>query len=146
MEDQQEKDADVTELTRDKYLEPRAENSNRKKYKESLYPFSEPALNRPGDDRDNFGRGNFKGFEDFSIRVDGLILNPEIPLHLRMKYSELCRSQNISLHENLIRGLNSKLAAITISETVNIADAIRAVNPSTHPDNLESWDKTLKAF
>ncbi|EYU26113.1 hypothetical protein MIMGU_mgv1a025604mg [Erythranthe guttata] len=84
-------------------------------------------------------------FQDFSIHLDGgLVIDSEVPRHQKKKYYDLCRSQNTFLHENLVRGLNTKLAAGIISETVNIADAIRA---STTPhEHLESWDKTLKAF
>lgn len=42
--------------------------------------------------------------------------------------------------------LNSKLAAGMISETINIADAIRAAKVSTSLHHLESPDKNLKAF
>ncbi|KAK4491111.1 hypothetical protein RD792_001834 [Penstemon davidsonii] len=84
-----------------------------------------------------------KSFADFTVDVNGLILDSKIPTHLRKKYYELCCSQNMFLHDNLIEGLNSDLATGIISETINIADAIRA---DTSVDHLESWDKTLKAF
>lgn len=87
-----------------------------------------------------------KDFKCFHIHVDGLMIDAEIPTHLRKKYHELCSSQNTFLHENLMQGLNTKLAAGMICETVNIADAIRAAKPSTSRDHLQSWDRTLKAF
>ncbi|KAL7082658.1 hypothetical protein ACP275_14G114400 [Erythranthe tilingii] len=87
-----------------------------------------------------------KCFQDFSIHFNGLILDSEIPSHLKTKYYELCKSQNTFLHENLLQGLNSKLVAGMISETVNIADAVRACKASTAHEHLESWDRTLKAF
>ncbi|KAL1544282.1 B3 domain-containing protein-like protein [Salvia divinorum] len=86
-----------------------------------------------------------KSFKDFSIHVDGLMIDSEIPLHLRTKYYELCRSQNKFLHENLMKGFNTKLAAGMISETINIAGAIRAATDDA-ADHLHNWDTTLKAF
>lgn len=78
--------------------------------------------------------------------MNGLILDSEIPQHLRTKYYELCCSQKMFLHDHLIEGLNSKLVAGMISETINIADAIRAAKITQSLRHLESWDKTLKAF
>ncbi|RAL50880.1 hypothetical protein DM860_005236 [Cuscuta australis] len=86
------------------------------------------------------------GFEDFTIQVDGVILDSEIPLDLRIKYYELCVSQKMYLHESLIKGISSKLAAVMISETVNIADAAKSANLATSLHHLECWGKTLKAF
>lgn len=86
-----------------------------------------------------------KSFKDFSIHVDGLMIDAEIPLHLRNKYYEICRSQNKFLHENLMKGFNTKLAAGMISETINIAGAIRAATDAA-ADHLRNWDTTLKAF
>lgn len=87
-----------------------------------------------------------KDFKGFHIHVDGLMIDAEIPTHLRKKYHELCSSQNTFLHEKLMQGFNTKLAAGMICETVNIAAAIRAAKPSTSSSHLQSWDKTLKAF
>ena len=89
-----------------------------------------------------------KGIEDFNILVDGLIINSVMPSHLRIKYYELCCSQNSYLHENILEGLNFKLTVGIINETVNIADAIRAckISSTTCGDNMKVWDKTLKAF
>lgn len=90
-------------------------------------------------------------FKSFSILVDGLMIDSEIPKDIRIKYYDLCRSQNLFLHDHLIKGLNSKLAAGIISETVNIADAIRAAAAAAKVDTyccdyLQTWDKTLMAF
>ncbi|KAL8504816.1 hypothetical protein ACS0TY_016126 [Phlomoides rotata] len=87
-----------------------------------------------------------KGIKDFKIQINGLIIDSEIPFHLRTKYYKLCCSQNVFLHDNLISGLNSRLVAGAIYETINIADAIRAAKPSIDLDELENWDRTLKAF
>lgn len=80
------------------------------------------------------------------IEVDGLIIDSEISKHLRGKYYDLCCSQKSILHEKLLRGLNCKLAAGIISETVNIADAIRASQTTTPAKSFAVWEKTLKAF
>ncbi|KAJ6435908.1 hypothetical protein OIU84_001017 [Salix udensis] len=85
-------------------------------------------------------------FEDFDILVNGLVINCELSKHLQMKYYELCCSQKCFLHENFIEGLNCKLIAGIISETINIADAIRASKITASYDNFTTWEKTLKAF
>lgn len=87
-----------------------------------------------------------RSFEDFDILVNGLVINCELSKHLQMKYYELCCSQKCFLHENFIEGLNCKLIAGIISETINIADAIRASKVTTSYDNFTTWEKTLKAF
>ncbi|CBI32429.3 unnamed protein product, partial [Vitis vinifera] len=87
-----------------------------------------------------------KSMEAFSILVNGLIINSEFSKHLQTKYYELCCSQKTYLHDHLLDGLNYKLAAGIISETVNIADAIRASKLTTSRDNFSIWSKTLKAF
>ncbi|KAK3024517.1 hypothetical protein RJ639_043709 [Escallonia herrerae] len=87
-----------------------------------------------------------KRIEDFNILIDGLIIDSEVPKHLRTKYYELCCSQKTFLHDHLLEGLNIKLAAGIISETVNIADGIRACKNTTSRDNFEIWDKTLRGF
>ncbi|CAI9104355.1 OLC1v1003010C1 [Oldenlandia corymbosa var. corymbosa] len=87
-----------------------------------------------------------KGLEAFSILVDGLVIDSEIPMHLRSKYFQLCSSRNAFLHSNLFKGLNCKLVAGVIAETVNISDAIRAAKLTTPLDHLQVWDATLKSF
>nr|GFA01309.1 hypothetical protein [Tanacetum cinerariifolium] len=69
---------------------------------------------------------DIKGVDDFSIVVDNLVIDSEIPKHFQIKYYDLCRGQNMYLHENLLKGLNVKLAVGIILETITIADAIRA--------------------
>ncbi|KAH6834359.1 AP2/B3-like transcriptional factor family protein, partial [Perilla frutescens var. hirtella] len=137
-----------------------AENDQREDM-EGLVYLSEAATDQAEDNSDNSSSEimdgvkfsdnvlsfkDVKGFKDFNIHVDGLIIDAEIPTHLRTKYYKLCRSQNTFLHENLMHGLNTKLAAGMISETINIADAIRAAKPSTGTNHLQIWDRTLKAF
>ncbi|CAB4290460.1 unnamed protein product [Prunus armeniaca] len=87
-----------------------------------------------------------KCMDDFNVLVNGLIINSEFSKYILNKYYELCCSQNSFLHEHLLEGLNCKLVAGVISETVNIADAIRACNFTTPEGNFSTWDQTLKAF
>lgn len=83
---------------------------------------------------------------DFSILVNGLVINSELSKFLLTKYYELCCSQKSFLHDHLLEGLNCKLAAGIISETINIADAIRSCKICTSQDHFSTWEKTLKAF
>lgn len=114
-----------------------------------------------GMDTDNCGSEDFEGirftqsvvdfkdvksFENFNIIVDGMIIDCEIPQHLRVKYYELCCSQKSYLHDQLIDGLNLHLVIGCISETINIADAIRSSKSTACCENLKIWDKTLKPF
>ena len=88
-----------------------------------------------------------RSLDDFEILVNGLVINSELSQYLRGKYYELCCSQKMLLHENLLDGLNCKLIAGIISETINIADAIKASKiTSSDVDAFSIWDKTLKAF
>ncbi|KAJ6409627.1 hypothetical protein OIU84_009176 [Salix udensis] len=87
-----------------------------------------------------------KCFEDFDITVNGMVINSELSKHLQTKYYELCCCQNSFLHEHLLDGLNCKLVVGMLSETINIADAIRASKLITSLENLAIWEKTLKAF
>ncbi|KZV17763.1 hypothetical protein F511_01572, partial [Dorcoceras hygrometricum] len=87
-----------------------------------------------------------KCFKYFSIHVNGVVLNSAIPAVRRMKYYNLCCSQNKFLHGNVVKGLLSKLVTGMISEVVSIADAIKSARLSTPLNCLETWDRTLKAF
>lgn len=88
-----------------------------------------------------------KGFEDFNIIVDGLILDSKFPVNTRKKYYELCHSQKSFLHENFLKGMNCNLVVGIISETINIADAINSCKKaSTSHEDLRTWEKTLKGF
>ncbi|KZV50226.1 hypothetical protein F511_03180 [Dorcoceras hygrometricum] len=86
-----------------------------------------------------------KRFEDFQIHVDGLILDSELPVDAKVKYYTLCCSQKMFLHEG-VTGLSRSLVVGMISETSNIADAIKSTSLAASLHNLESWDNTLKAF
>ncbi|CAN6544279.1 unnamed protein product [Malus baccata var. baccata] len=87
-----------------------------------------------------------KSVENFNVLVNGLNINSEFSKHLLTKYYDLCCSQNSFLHELLIEGLNCKLISGAISETINIADAIRSCSVTTLGGNFSAWYKTLKAF
>ncbi|KAF5206135.1 B3 domain-containing protein [Thalictrum thalictroides] len=87
-----------------------------------------------------------KTIESFTIAVNGLIIDSEIPKDARTKYYKLCCSRGAFLHENLLDGMNINLAAGAISETVHIADAIQTSNVSTSEDNFIAWDKSLAAL
>ncbi|KAK1359186.1 TF-B3 domain-containing protein [Heracleum sosnowskyi] len=87
-----------------------------------------------------------KTFENFNVIVYGyIIIDNEIPQHLRVKYYELCCSQKSYLHDQLTDGLKMELVVGVILETINIADAIRS-SKLTSLENLKSWDDTLKAI
>ncbi|XVE66861.1 hypothetical protein DITRI_Ditri08aG0114000 [Diplodiscus trichospermus] len=87
-----------------------------------------------------------KNFEDFNIIVDGLVMDSELSEYMQTKYYNLCCSQKSALHENLLEGLNCKLVAGAIAETINIADAIRAAKLTTSHHSFLTWDQTLKSF
>ncbi|XP_026413008.1 B3 domain-containing protein Os01g0234100-like isoform X2 [Papaver somniferum] len=84
--------------------------------------------------------------ESFTITVNGWIIDPEMSENYRSKYYELCRSQKTYLHKNLMQGVNSKLVAGIICETVDIADAIRASELGTPKDDFKAWRKSLIGF
>ncbi|KAI3695574.1 hypothetical protein L1987_78572 [Smallanthus sonchifolius] len=84
-----------------------------------------------------------KSLDDFSIVVDDLVIDSEIPKHFLNKYCDLCLSQKTYLHEKLLKGLNVKLAVGIIHETVAIADAIRACKVGVTRDDFDTWDKTI---
>ncbi|XP_039169321.1 B3 domain-containing protein Os01g0234100 [Eucalyptus grandis] len=90
--------------------------------------------------------GGVTSIEDFSIITKGLVIDSELSKHLKGKYYELCRSRKTFLHASLLEGLHRKLAAGIISETVNIADAIRGARITTSTEDFGVWATTLKAF
>ncbi|XP_062021360.1 B3 domain-containing protein Os01g0234100-like [Rosa rugosa] len=83
--------------------------------------------------------------EKFKIIFNGCNINSQVPKLVLKKYYELCRGQNSYLHENLVESLNSQLVAGLISETVNIADAIKFCKITTEESEFSKWDKTLQA-
>ncbi|XP_004240808.1 B3 domain-containing protein Os01g0234100-like [Solanum lycopersicum] len=155
----------IFEAKEEKYLEPPVLDINQddKIEEPMLLPNSDhdPIADQCGNDSDNGSdvlegirfsesRVEFKDVKDYSgfnIIVDGLTIDSEVPaLHIRTKYYDLCRAQNSFLHDHLLAGLNVKLAAGMITETVNIADAIRACESWTPREYLDTWDNTLKGF
>ncbi|KAI3932237.1 hypothetical protein MKW98_024957 [Papaver atlanticum] len=88
-----------------------------------------------------------KNIESFTIIYNDLIIDSEMSKHVKSRYYELCCSQNSFLHKNLVPGLNCKLVAGMISETVNISDAVRSGQVSSSSrDVLQVWRKSLEAF
>lgn len=85
-------------------------------------------------------------FENFKILIDGVPVDLEFLEDTRLKYYDLCRSQNQFLHENLMEGINLKLIIGAISEIVSISDSIRACDLTTNRDMFSTWDRTLHAF
>ncbi|KAI3906623.1 hypothetical protein MKW98_009531 [Papaver atlanticum] len=90
---------------------------------------------------------DIKNLESFTIIYNDLIIDSEMSKHVRSRYYELCCSQNSFLHKNLVPGLNCKLVAGMICETVNISDAIQSSQvSSTSRDVFQLWRKSLEAF
>lgn len=89
---------------------------------------------------------DIKSFEEFHIMVNGACIDSDLPEDIRRKYYELCCSKNAFLHERLLPGLYSKLAAGMIVETINIADAIRGCKVTTPGEDFEVWEKSLRSF
>ncbi|XP_030942269.1 B3 domain-containing protein Os01g0234100-like isoform X1 [Quercus lobata] len=92
---------------------------------------------------------NFKevnSISSFTILVNGETIDSQFSDYQRVKYYDLCCSQNSFLHDNLRKNINSKLAAEIISETINIVDAIRGCELLTPLADFEDWDNTLKGF
>ncbi|XVF01239.1 hypothetical protein REPUB_Repub04eG0070900 [Reevesia pubescens] len=87
-----------------------------------------------------------RGTEKFTILVNGLDLDSKLSKRLREKYYELCCSQKSYLHDNLHKNINSTLAAGIITETVKIADAIKASEISTPQADFVAWENTLSGF
>lgn len=56
-----------------------------------------------------------KDAESFTITVNGLNIDRQIPRYVKTKYYELCHSQNSFLHDNLPKVINGRLSAGIIS-------------------------------
>lgn len=87
-----------------------------------------------------------KNFEEFHIMVNGVCIDSDLPEDIRRKYYELCRTKDSFLHDRLLPGLYSKLAAGMIVETINIVDFIRGCKLSTPRRDFEVWEKSLRSF
>ncbi|XP_058191424.1 B3 domain-containing protein Os01g0234100-like isoform X2 [Rhododendron vialii] len=108
---------------------------------------SHPDWNIHSSDTSNTTEGSkFSGansdIKDFNIEVNGITID-SLSTHVRTKYYDLCCNQKSIIHEGLF---NANVAAGIISETVNIADAIRASQIYYSLDDFAIWDKTLEAF
>lgn len=85
-----------------------------------------------------------RSLEEFKILANGKVMDSELPEDIRRKYYELCLSQKAFLHTNIVEGINDQLVASSITETVNVADAIRSCTRGTA--RVAAWDRTLKAL
>ncbi|KAF6173780.1 hypothetical protein GIB67_038879 [Kingdonia uniflora] len=83
--------------------------------------------------------------KSFDVAVDGLRKKSKLSEITWTKYYELCHWQNVLLHENLLKH-NSKLVDGIISETIIIADGIKASKVSTFLDKFGTWDRSLQSF
>ncbi|KAM5549240.1 B3 domain-containing protein Os01g0234100-like [Rosa sericea] len=90
--------------------------------------------------------GDVENTEDFTILVNGVSINSCLSGEIRNRYYDLCCSQRSFLHNHLLESINGKLAAEIITETINIANAIRACRLSTPHGAYVLWEKTLDAF
>ncbi|XP_054795547.1 B3 domain-containing protein Os01g0234100-like, partial [Prosopis cineraria] len=84
--------------------------------------------------------------DNFSIVVNGLVLDSQLPQHLKTKYYELCCSQQMFLHKHLLGGQNCQLVIGMIREIINISDAIKASKITTPSSSFVVWHKKLKGL
>ncbi|TVU24633.1 hypothetical protein EJB05_27082, partial [Eragrostis curvula] len=93
---------------------------------------------------------DFGGLTDsskFRIVVDNKVMDREFQEHQRRAYYELCCSQKSYLHKNLLRHLNPTLIVGVISDTINIAERIRACTEEANSrEDFMTWKKTLESF
>uniref|UniRef100_A0A7N0ZRV2 TF-B3 domain-containing protein n=1 Tax=Kalanchoe fedtschenkoi TaxID=63787 RepID=A0A7N0ZRV2_KALFE len=105
---------------------------------------------KPATSRRNASSGadieQLKSIESFTILVNGVNIESELPTHYKAVYFELCSSQQALLHDGLLKNIGPKLASEIISETVKIADTVRACKLSTPHEDYTIWDRTLEAF
>ncbi|KAK2665110.1 hypothetical protein Ddye_003684 [Dipteronia dyeriana] len=87
-----------------------------------------------------------KSIEDFKIVVNRFVINSMLSKHHISRYYDLCCGQSSFLHDGLLVNLDYKLVVGMITETIYIADAIRASSITTSHSDFATWDKTLKAF
>ncbi|XVE66863.1 hypothetical protein DITRI_Ditri08aG0114200 [Diplodiscus trichospermus] len=87
-----------------------------------------------------------KSIDSFTIIVNGSRIDSELSEYHRTKYYELCCSQNSFLHDHILKSISNKLAAEIITQTISIAEAIKACKLSTSQEDYVLWDKTLQGF
>lgn len=85
-------------------------------------------------------------FDNFSIVINDLLKQYELPRHIKWSYYKLCCSQDSLLHAQLPQWMNHILVGGIIIETVAIADSLRQCELSTSKDKFTIWDKTLSAL
>ncbi|KAH7834652.1 hypothetical protein Vadar_018246 [Vaccinium darrowii] len=90
--------------------------------------------------------GSIPDIKNFNIVVNDLTIDFDLSTRVWTEYYDLCFTQKSYIHEGLLPTIDSKMAVGIISETINIANAIRACKISISPKDAEIWDKTLKAF
>ncbi|CAI9104351.1 OLC1v1003004C1 [Oldenlandia corymbosa var. corymbosa] len=88
----------------------------------------------------------FVDFQDFNIKFNGMVLDFEEIPDMRLKYYELCHAQKSYLHDGLLKTISSSSAVDIISDTVEIASAIKSSTVSTPSSLFTLWDQTLAAF
>ncbi|CAI9097626.1 OLC1v1034097C2 [Oldenlandia corymbosa var. corymbosa] len=137
--------AKSTVSTETAIIKEEPENVENAKMEDYMRP---PHVTIPRQDYYISAKGNDGGsFKNFNIVANGVVIDSEIPTHLRAKYYELCSSQNAYLHSSLLEDVNCKLVAGAIIEIVNISDAIRAAKVTADLDcRLQAWDKVAKSF
>ncbi|PWA47924.1 B3 DNA binding domain-containing protein [Artemisia annua] len=128
------------------------------KPKKRKRPKSLPLLEQSGNNSEEVGSEVLEGskpelsleevktIEDFHIMVKGVCIDSELPDDVRMNYYKLCTAREELLHEELAEGLNHKLVAGMIGETVNIANKIKNCQITTTKGEFETWDNHLKSF
>nr|XP_011459608.1 PREDICTED: B3 domain-containing protein Os01g0234100-like isoform X1 [Fragaria vesca subsp. vesca] len=84
-------------------------------------------------------------FDTFKVMFNGRNINSQIPKVVLKKYYELCSSQSSHLHQHVVESLNSHLVVGLITETVNIADAVKSCKITTKECEFQTWEKTLEA-
>nr|XP_017239943.1 PREDICTED: B3 domain-containing protein Os01g0234100-like [Daucus carota subsp. sativus] len=84
--------------------------------------------------------------EKFQTDLRDCDVYDKLPEHLRIKYYELCCSQNKLLHRYLKGKENSIYVAGMIAGVTAISDSIRSSNLSTPLDRLRDWDRQLEGF
>ncbi|PWA66428.1 DNA-binding pseudobarrel domain-containing protein [Artemisia annua] len=128
------------------------------KPKKRKRPKSLPLLEQSGNNSEEVGSEVLEGskpelsleevktIEDFHIMVKGVCIDSELPDDVRMNYYKLCTAREELLHDDLAEGLNHKLVAGMIGETVNIANKIKNCQITTTKGEFETWDNHLKSF
>ncbi|KAF6169137.1 hypothetical protein GIB67_038634 [Kingdonia uniflora] len=127
------------------------EKAERKRRKTSLSTNFGPEEEKPKISRRDAGLEVSRGTilranldtECILTAVDGLKQNSKLSEHICPKNSDLCCSQKDFLHKNLPQG-NHELVDGIISETVMMADRIKACNLSTTSVEFDAWEKCLK--